>query len=358
MTVRALTPSPRCLALEIAHFAKLCGIDDPAEAFGLDAAAITDPEAMVPVAVYYDALEQAAARCGDPHFGVRFALYFLEASRSGLGAMQFLFMSAPSLRLAYDRIVRYQRYWNRAEWYDLVEGNGAYRIRYRCWGPPRPAHVHQAEKTAVFIVLVARAIDPGCKPLAVAFPHARRGDDGKLERTLGVEPSWGAPWTEVTLPRAIMDRSLPSAHAPLFQFVDRWIRRELAELPADDESFSARVYAAVRGLLHERPLGQDAIARAMQCGARTLARRLADEGTSVRQIIEAVRRERAGVLLEANVSIKEVASLLGYSEPAAFQHAFRRWHAMSPKAWLAARHPRTAASPRELELAGMASRRR
>jgi hypothetical protein len=58
----------------------------------------------------------------------------------------------------------------------MVATERTYSMRYRCWGPPREAHVIQAEKMATLTCLVPRAVDPTCRALAVSFPHARRGD--------------------------------------------------------------------------------------------------------------------------------------------------------------------------------------
>lgn len=296
---------------------------------------------MVPITVYYDALERAAAQSGDPHFGLRFALYWSKVSSDGIGAMHFLLLSSPTLRVACERLLHYQRYWNRAEAYDLVGDGRTVHIRHRCWGPRREAHVHQAEKTAALTAFVARAADPACKPLGVAFPHSRRGDPERVARILGAKPRYGAAWTEVTLPIEIMDKPLPNANPALFDLMDRYVRREMAEVPADDQSYSARTVAAVERLLHERGFGQESVARSLGCGARTLSRRLSAEGTTLREIVETVRKGRAEALLEAGVASAEVAFLLGYAEPVAFQHAFRRWYKKSPKAWLDARTKRT-----------------
>ena len=53
--------------------------------------------------------------------------------------------------------------------------------------------------------------------------------------------------------------------------------------------------------------------------------RLAGEGSSFRAVLDATRRELARDHLGRGLSTKEVAYLLGFSEPAAFQHACLRW---------------------------------
>jgi AraC-like DNA-binding protein len=68
---------------------------------------------------------------------------------------------------------------------------------------------------------------------------------------------------------------------------------------------------------------------------RTLQRRLTDEGTRFADVVDAARRERALLLPEdATLSCTEIAFLLGYTEPAPFFRAFKRWTGMPPQALL------------------------
>jgi AraC-like DNA-binding protein len=67
---------------------------------------------------------------------------------------------------------------------------------------------------------------------------------------------------------------------------------------------------------------------------RTLKRRLADQGTSFSALLDEVRRDRATLLLRAGeLSVDEIGARLGYSDPANFARAFRRWTGSSPRAF-------------------------
>jgi AraC-like DNA-binding protein len=55
-------------------------------------------------------------------------------------------------------------------------------------------------------------------------------------------------------------------------------------------------------------------------------------GLSYHQVLDVTRRDAAGEYLgDPTLSIGEVAYLLGYSEPAAFHRAFRRWNGITPQ---------------------------
>lgn len=74
------------------------------------------------------------------------------------------------------------------------------------------------------------------------------------------------------------------------------------------------------------------IAAGMHIAERTLHRRLAREGTSYRALLDEVRETLAKELLANGLTVKEVSDRLGYSEPAAFTHAYTRWHGSPPSA--------------------------
>ena len=83
-----------------------------------------------------------------------------------------------------------------------------------------------------------------------------------------------------------------------------------------------------------RPRGKmqaAAIAAQLGMSERSLSRRLTEEGTSFGEVLDHLRRRLALQYLEDDrLSIKQIAWFLGYSEPGAFNHAFKRWTGTSP----------------------------
>ena len=79
------------------------------------------------------------------------------------------------------------------------------------------------------------------------------------------------------------------------------------------------------------------LATVLGIGARTLSRRLAEEGLDLRKLGGAIRGERARTLLrESPQSLQQIAWRLGYGSMTAFGAAFRKEHGVSPSAY---RHP-------------------
>lgn len=88
------------------------------------------------------------------------------------------------------------------------------------------------------------------------------------------------------------------------------------------------------GLHNENIPGADEVAKRLAMSPQTLRRRLADEGASVRELTEEVRRDAAiDALVHKDVSMAALAERLGFSEQSAFTRAFRRWTGTTPGAY-------------------------
>jgi len=67
---------------------------------------------------------------------------------------------------------------------------------------------------------------------------------------------------------------------------------------------------------------------------RTLQRKLAQAGTAYHAVLEDLLRERSTTLVaHTHAPITDIALELGYSDPAHFTRAFRRWTGTSPLAF-------------------------
>ncbi|PZU91086.1 MAG: AraC family transcriptional regulator [Chelatococcus sp.] len=75
-------------------------------------------------------------------------------------------------------------------------------------------------------------------------------------------------------------------------------------------------------------------AEAYGMSTQTLRRRLKDEGTSFRRVVEGIRRDLAlSSLLKTKKSVAVIAERLGYSETRAFTRAFSQWTGLTPRAY-------------------------
>ena len=91
---------------------------------------------------------------------------------------------------------------------------------------------------------------------------------------------------------------------------------------------------AAGGAVQRAPPTLDEVAQRLHSTPRTLIRRLKLEGATYRSIVESLRSDYAARLLrEERLNVAQIGEILGYSDPANFGRAFRRWHGVSPAGW-------------------------
>lgn len=92
-----------------------------------------------------------------------------------------------------------------------------------------------------------------------------------------------------------------------------------------------KVEAQLMLILHKGDVGMDAIAAKLGISRQTLFRRLKTEGVTFEIILDELRQRLAlHYLAGRKASVNETAYLVGFSDPAAFSRAFKRWTGKSP----------------------------
>ena len=77
----------------------------------------------------------------------------------------------------------------------------------------------------------------------------------------------------------------------------------------------------------------ETVAQRLRTQPRSLQRRLKQEGTSYRDLIDAWRRDRALVLItQTRLPLSQVSLALGFADQSVFSRAFQRWHGQVPLA--------------------------
>lgn len=105
------------------------------------------------------------------------------------------------------------------------------------------------------------------------------------------------------------------------------------EVPAETE-LAEVVRHIVLLQLDQGDAGIDSVAKRLGLSRRTLQRRLSEQGMSFERLAQRALRDQANDLLkESDMPITDIALELGYSDPAHFTRAFRRWTGETPQAW-------------------------
>jgi len=96
-------------------------------------------------------------------------------------------------------------------------------------------------------------------------------------------------------------------------------------------TFNGRVQNILGPQLHGKTPTLEETADLLGMPDWTLRRKLKEEGTTFQALLDAMRRDLAlGYMRDTQVSFGEVAYVLGFSTPGAFQRAFKRWTGETP----------------------------
>jgi AraC-like DNA-binding protein len=138
---------------------------------------------------------------------------------------------------------------------------------------------------------------------------------------------FGAVVMQIRLPRDVLERPCLTADAHAFASA----RRECERTLADDGGAAQRVRLRLRACERHYP-GLGAMAGELHISARTLMRRLKQEGTSFQELLDEVRRERAEWYLRHTPdTVEAIAERLGYQDTSNFSRTFRRWAGVAPR---------------------------
>ncbi len=155
-------------------------------------------------------------------------------------------------------------------------------------------------------------------------------DYANLARDLfGCDVRYGLNWTGLDFRATDLDRALDSSNARALTEAVHICQTELANL-ARQHTLPSRVRRLMLEKVGAFP-SQQQTAQLLNMTPRTLHRRLADDGTSYREILEGVRHTLARESVRSSkLSLQEIAFLLGYDSLGNFRRAFIRWEGRSP----------------------------
>ncbi len=167
---------------------------------------------------------------------------------------------------------------------------------------------------------------------ALSFQHAL-DDAGAFERELGCPVADRAAWSGLSLSSDAWRLPLRRRDPILRGVLEAHADAIAARLPARD-GLALQVQRALASRLGGGDTRVEAVGRALAMSPRTLQRRLAAEGVTFQRLLDDARMSAASRYLgDPALAIGEIAYLLGYSEPAPFHRAFRRWYGTTPESF-------------------------
>ena len=295
----------------------------------IDPALLANVRGTIPLVSQHALWEAAVEECGDRSLPLRVAEACEPATFHVLG---YACMTAPNLRAALERMVRFLGLFLEGDTLALEPGTTEVRLVLSQHAPPRLGRQLSAESTLAKILVAIRAITglPNFKASIVTFAHPAPRDIAPFERLFGCEVRFDDKRTQMGIHASALDRPLAKADPALSAFFEQHAEAMLRERGAS-ETAASRVRRAITEAIHAGEVSETVVGTRRGWSERTLRRRLAEEQTSFREALDEVRQDLAQRWLrDREMAIAEVAFLLGFAEPSSFHRAFKRWTGRTP----------------------------
>ncbi len=302
---------------------------------GLNPDALKDPNARYPVTSMIGLWRLASTRTQDPCFGLTAASFWHPTTWHALG---YSWLASTTLEEAMGRLTRYSGMITDAALISLEERARHFRLTIM------PRHA-QIDPPGVLMDAVLATVVHMCrvsygqafKPLRVDFVHDGQGCRGERRSFFAAPVHYSKRENTLLLPKGALRRRLATANTVLARTNDRIIADYLAQLGK-----GGTVMRVKTKLIDHLPSGavtEEAIAQSLHMSLRTLQRKLGEEGTTYKRLLEETRRTLAERYIEdASLTLSEITYLLGFSEASSFSRSFKRWTGLTPSLYRDSQH--------------------
>jgi AraC-like DNA-binding protein len=299
------------------------------KAAGLDARVFNSPDTKISLAARGHLLDRCANSTGCPHFGL---LTGSHVTLGSLGLVGLLTRHAPDVGTALRWLSRYFDLHADGVVVELRVDAGKAILTYGIHEPSIPGVRQTCDGAVVGMQNILRELcGPDFKPTEAWFAHARPDDIEPYKRLMKCHLEFETGVYAVVFSPTWLSRPLTGNEPELTRLLNEKVA-EQQRLHA--KSFTEQVQEVMRTALTFEQVGAARLAAMFDMHVRTFHRRLADHGTSHRELLDKTRHSLACQLLEdGRQSLPQIAELLGYAEMRSFIRAFKRWTGVTPTQW-------------------------
>ncbi|MCG6574546.1 AraC family transcriptional regulator [Pseudomonas sp. AF32] len=301
---------------------------------GLDFDALDDPDARFPQDSMTRLWQRAVELSGNPAIGLNMGKVVRPASFHVVG---YALMSSRTLIEGFQRLVRYQRIIAESAEVSIRQLDGHYGLILTVHGDHIPPTRQSTEASlACALSLCNWLTGRTLHPVKVLLQAPEPLDPAPYHQAFAAPLIFNAPYDALVFERADMEAPLPTANEAMALLHDRFAGEYLARFSGSRVTHKAR--QALCRLLPQGEPKREVVAQALHLSQRTLQRRLQEEGTSFQHLLDDTRRELAEqYLTQPDMTLLEIAYLLGFADPSNFFRAFRRWFDATPGEYRATR---------------------
>ena len=238
---------------------------------------------------------------------------------------------ATTLRAGVDSLLQFHQLLTDRPCFRLAEQGQTATLTYDVGPGSLKARRFRAELTVIGFYKMLKHFERRARPL-VAFEYPAPAYQAEYSRAFDGGARFGQPFTGVAFDRDLLGtvqaQADPELHAALVARAEKRMSR------ADDSTgYAERVRRYILEGAGPNRNGMEAVARALGVSARSLRRRLREEGVAFRDVVDGALGTLAKRLVSDETRPIEAAAYeMGFSHPSAFHRAFKRWTGATPAA--------------------------
>src|SRR5262245_22383266 len=289
---------------------------------------VQDPDARIPLAAVARLWRYLEKHVPDPAVGLRLGA---DTRVREFGLVGYAMAFSSTVGSALRRLGRYSCIVSDALVVTLDTKGEATWLRVDVQPALRAVRLAADARLAAVLAACREIAAAPIAPLIVQLPYRCPTDVKDYETFFAAPLEFGALTTAFLLRNEDLARVVAVSDPTLTGYLDRLAEQMLATL-GSERTVRDRVRRVLWSELTDAVPSLDHVANMLGVSARTLQRQLREEATSFETVLTELRKEMAPSLLrDGRLAVSEVAFLLGYEDPSAFQRAFRRWFGRSPR---------------------------
>lgn len=262
----------------------------------------------------------------DPCFGLKAAELW---HPSNFGALGYSMLASNTLRTALERVERYHRFLSDELFIKLNETEEGLTYTLIFNHEKRDIAERNDAILAVTMRMCRLNYIEDLAPVSVTLTHPKPSCSARFYEYFRSPVVFEAPANSLTLPIEAVDKNLPGSNPQLAELNDQVMIEYLTQL--DQGHIIQKVKAVIIDQLPSGNVTDESVARELYMSSRKLQRQLRSDDTTFTTLLNEIRQDLAQrYLREQDISLTEIAFLLGFSESSAFSRAFKRWMGVSP----------------------------
>ena len=275
-------------------------------------------------------VELVAGAIGDSNFGFHLAREF---DLRTIGLLYYVAASAKTLGDALQRAARCSATVNEGIFLAIRHGKSL-QVSFKYKAVARYTDRQQIEFWVTALVRIVRHLtNRKIHPLRIRLVHHKPDATGELKEFLGSRIEGDSAVDTVEFAASNWDLPIVNSDPYLHQLLSRVCEETLAQRELRGSPFRIGVENAIVELLPHGHASVENVAAKLHVSPRKLARQLSAEQLTFTKVLRELQSSLAHrYLADKDLSVSQVAWLLGYKEAAAFTHAFRRWTGKPPGA--------------------------